>query len=131
MKTLKNTNQIAKVAFASVTFLFASLMPMQATSGETSASEMNEIQLASAELDMFNYEIEKAIAFTAPAVSDEAEAFELFVTESRLQDMFGSAAQAAAYVSPAVDDDFEVAVAMENLDSLNSEMEQSVKYIAE
>ncbi len=131
MKTLKNTNQIAKVAFASVTFLFASLMPMQATSGETSASVMDEIQVASTELAMFNNEIEKSIAFTAPAVSGEAEAFELFVTESRLEDMFGSAAQAVAYVSPAVDDDFEVAVALENLNDLNTEMEQSVRYIAE
>jgi len=129
MKTLKNLNQIAKVTFASATFLFASLMPMQAASGN--ASGMNEIQVASNELAMFNSEIEKAAEYTAPALSEKSEAFEVFVAESRLEDMFSSAAQAAAYVSPAVNEEFEVAVAMENLDSLNAEIEQSVKYVAE
>src|SRR5512133_981220 len=123
MKTLRNLNKIAKVTFASVTFLFASLMPMQATSGKNTASEMNEIQTASNELAMFNNEIERSVAFNAPAMSEKSEAFELFVAESMLDDMFTSVARDAAYVSPSVNDNFETAEAMENLDSLNAEVE--------
>jgi hypothetical protein len=130
MKTSKNLTQIAKVTFASVTFLFASLMPMQAASGKNTASGMNEIQAASNQLAMFNNEIEKAVAFNAPALSEKSEAFELFVAESMLEDMFSSIAQDAAYVSPSVNEDFEVAAAVESLDSLNAQIEQSVKYTA-
>ncbi len=130
MKTLRNLNQIAKVTFASVTFLFASLMPMQAASGKNTASEMNEINVASTELALFNMEIEKTVAFNAPALSEEAEAFEVFVAESMLEDMFSSVALNAAYVSPSVNEDLEVAAAVENLDSLNAQIEQSVKYAA-
>ena len=130
MKTSKNLNQIAKVTFASVTFLFASLMPTQAASGKNTASGMNEIQAASNQLAMFNNEIEKAVAFNAPAFSERSEAFELFVAESMLEDMFSSVAQDAAYVSPSVNEDFELAAAVESLDSLNAHIEQSVKYTA-
>ncbi len=69
MKTTKNLNQIAKVTLASVTFLFASVMPMQATSGKNTSSEMNEIQTASNSLAMYNSELEKAVAFNAPALN--------------------------------------------------------------
>lgn len=130
MKTSKNLNQIAKVTFASVTFLFASLMPMQAASGKNTASGMNEIQTASNELSMFNNEIEKAVAFNAPALSEKSEAFEVFVAESMLDEMFSSVEEDAAYVSPSVNDNFETAEAMESLDSLNAQIEQSVKYTA-
>jgi hypothetical protein len=130
MKTLKNLNQIAKVTFASVTFLIASLMPMQAASGKNTASEMNEIQTASNELAIFHNDIEKAVAFNAPALSEKSEAFEVFVAESMLEDMFSSVAQDAAYVSPSVNEDFDVAAAMESLDNLNAHIEQSVKYTA-
>jgi hypothetical protein len=125
MKTTKNLNQIAKVTLASVTLLFASLMPMQAASEKNASSEMNEIQAASNNLAMYYTELEKAVAFNAPALSEE---FEAFVAESRLNDLFSSAAQEAQYVSPAVNENFEVAVALENLDQLNSQIEQSVKY---
>jgi|WetSurMetagenome_2_1015567.scaffolds.fasta_scaffold336467_2 hypothetical protein len=128
MKTSKNLNQIAKVTFASVTFLFASLMPMQAASGKNTASEMNEIQAASNQLAMFNNEIEKTVAFNAPVEAEEYEAFELFVAESMLDDMFTNVSMDAAYVSPSVNEDFETAEAMGNLDTLNAQIEQSVKY---
>jgi hypothetical protein len=121
MKTSKNLNQIAKVTFASVTFLFASLMPMQAASGKNTASY---------HLAMFNNEIEKAVAFNAPALSEKSEAFEVFVAESMLDDMFTSVARDAAYVSPSVNEDFEIASAVDSLDSLNAQIEQSVKYTA-
>ncbi len=52
MKTTKNLNQIAAVTFASVTILFASLLPMQAASVKNSNSEMNEIKTASCQLAM-------------------------------------------------------------------------------
>ena len=130
MKTTKNLNQIAKVTLASVTLLFASLMPMQAASGKNTSSEMNEIQAASNSLAMYNTELEKAVAFNAPALSENSEEFEAFVAESRLNDLFSSAALEAQYVSPAVNENFEVAVALENLDQLNSQIEQSVKYTA-
>ena len=130
MKTTKNINQIAKVSLASVTFLFASLMPMQAASGKNTSSEMVEIQAASSSLAMYNAELEKAAAFNAPALSEKSEAFEAFVAESKLNDLFSSAAQEAQYVSPAVNESFEVAVALENMDHLTAQIEQSVKYIA-
>jgi len=130
MKTSKNLTHIAKVTFASVTFLFASLMPMQAESGKNTASAINEIQTASNELAMFNTEIEKAVAFNAPALSEKSEAFEVFVAESMLEDMFSSVARDAAYVSPSVNENLETAEAVENLDSLNAQIEQSVKYTA-
>ena len=91
---------------------------------------MNEIQTASNELAMFNNEIEKAVAFNAPDFSEKSEAFEAFVAESMLEDMFSSVAQDAAYVSPAVNENFEIAEAMQNLDNLNAQLEQSVKYTA-
>jgi hypothetical protein len=130
MKTTKNLNQIAKVTLASVTLLFASLMPMQAASGKNTSSEMNEIQAASNSLAMFNSELEKAVAFNVPALSENSEEFEAFVAESRLNDLFSSAALEAQYVSPAVNENFEVAVSLENLDQLNSLIEQSVRYTA-
>ena len=130
MKTTKNLNQIAKVTLASVTLLFASLMPIQAASGKNASSEMNEIQAASNSLAMYNTELEKAVAFNVPALSENSEEFESFVAETRLNELFSSAAQEAQYVSPAVNENFEVAVALENLDQLNSQIEQSVKYTA-
>jgi hypothetical protein len=130
MKTTKNLNQIAKVTLASVTFLFASLMPMQATSGKNTSSEMNEIQAASNSLAMYNNEVEKAVAFNAPALSENSAAFEAFVAESRLNDLFSSAALEAQYVSPSVNEDFETSVALESLNQLNAQIEQSVKYTA-
>ena len=130
MKTTKNLNQIAKVTLASVSFLFASLMPMQAVSGKNTSSEMNEIQTASNSLAMYNTELEKSVAFSAPALLENSAEFEAFVAESRLNDLFASTAQEAQYVSPAVNENYEVAVAFENLDQLNSQIEQSVKYTA-
>jgi hypothetical protein len=130
MKTLKDLNQIAKVTFASAIFLFASLMPMQAASGKNTSSDIDEIQTASNELAMFNNEIEKAVAFNAPALSEKSEAFEVYVAESMLNDMFSSVEQNAVYVSPSVNETIESAEAMENLDNLNAQMEQSVKYTA-
>jgi hypothetical protein len=47
-----------------------------------------------------------------------------------LEDMFSSVSRDAAYVSPSVNENFEVAVAVENLDSLNAQIEKSVKYTA-
>jgi hypothetical protein len=130
MKTTKNLNQIAKVTLASVTLLFASLMPMQAASGKNASSEMNEIKAASNSLAMYNTELEKAVAFNVPALSENSEEFEAFVAGSRLNDLFSSVALEAQYVSPAVNENFEVAVALENLDQLNSQIEQSVIYTA-
>jgi len=130
MKTTKNLNQIAKVTLASFTLLVATLMPMQATEGKNANSEMNEVQAASSMLAMYNSELEKAVAFNAPALSEKSEEFEAFMAESKLDDLFGSVAEVAAYVSSAVNEDFEVSVAMENMDQLNAQIEQSVKYTA-
>jgi len=127
MKTTKNLNQIAKVTFASVTFLFASLMPMQAASAKNSNSEKNEIQTASNQLAMFNMEIEKTVEFNAPVL---LENFETATAESRLEDLFVSLASEAMYTSPSVNENFEVADAMQNLDNLNSQIEESVRYTA-
>ena len=127
MKTTKNFNQIAKVTFASVTLLFASLMPMQAASVKNSNSEMNEIKAASQQLAVFNNEIEKSVEFNAPVLSEN---FETAIAESRLEDIFGSLVSAAKYTSPAVNENFEVADALQNLDNLNSQIEESVRYTA-
>jgi hypothetical protein len=130
MKTTKNLNQIAKVTLASVTLLFASFISMQANSGKNTTSEMYEIQAATNNLDLYNVELEKEAAFSAPALSEKSAEFEAFVAESNLNDLFTSAALDAQYVSPSVNEDFEVAVALENLDQLNTQIEQSVRYTA-
>jgi hypothetical protein len=130
MKTTKNLNQIAKVTLASVTLLFASLMPMQAASEKNAGSEMNELRAASNSLAMYNTELEKAVAFNAPALSENSVEFDAFVAESKLNDLFSSAAKEAQYVSPAVNENLEVATALENMDHLNAQIEQSVKYTA-
>jgi hypothetical protein len=130
MKTTKNLNQIAKVTLASVTLLFASLMPMQAASEKNASSEMNELRAASNSLAMYNTELEKAVAFNAPALSENSVEFDAFVAESKLNDLFSSAAKEAQYVSPAVNENLEVATALENMDHLNAQIEQSVKYTA-
>jgi hypothetical protein len=130
MKTTKNVNQIAKVTLASAIFLFASLMPMQASSGKNTSSEMNDIQAASNSLAMYNNELEKTVAFNAPALSENSVEFEAFVAETKLNDIFSTVAQEAQYVSPSVNENFDVAVAMENMDHLNAQIEQSVKYTA-
>ncbi len=64
-----------------------------------------------------------------PSIENAAE-FETFVAESRLNDLFSVAAKEAQYVSPSVNENFEVAVAFESLDQLNAQIEQSVKYTA-
>jgi hypothetical protein len=130
MKTTKNLTQIAKVTLASVIFLFASLMPMQAASGKNTSSDMNEMQAASNSLAMYNVELQKAVAFNAPALSEKSEEFEAFIAESKLNDLFSTASQDAKYVSPAVNENFEVADALANLDQMNAQIEQSVKYTA-
>jgi len=127
MKTTKNLNQIAKVTFASVTILFASLMPMQASSLKSSNSEMNEIKAAYNHLAIFNNEIENAVEFNAPVLSEN---FETVVAESRLEDIFGSLVSVAKYTSPSVNENFEVVDAMQKLDKLNSQIEESVRYTA-
>jgi hypothetical protein len=127
MKTTKNLNQIAAVTFASAAFLFASLMPMQAASVKNSSSEMNEIKAASHQLATFNNEIEKAVEFNAPVLSEN---FETATAESRLEDLFGSMASLVKYTSPAVNENFEIADALQNLDNLNSQIEESVRFTA-
>jgi hypothetical protein len=127
MKTTKNFSQIAKVTVASVTILFASLLPMQAESVKSSNSAMNEIKTASNQLALLNKEIEKAVEFNAPALSEN---FETVVAESQLEDIFSSLVSAAKYTSPAVNENLEVADAMQNLDNLNSQIEASVRYTA-
>jgi hypothetical protein len=127
MKTTKNLNQIAAVTFASVTILFASFMPMQAASLKNSNSEMNEIKAATAQLAAFNNEIEKAVEFNAPVLS---ESFETVTAESRLEDLFGSMAGLVKYSSPSVNENFEVADALQNLDNLNLQIEESVRFTA-
>jgi hypothetical protein len=127
MKTTKNVNQIAAVTFASVTILFASLLPMQAASLKNSNSEMNEIKTASCQLAAFNNEIEKAVEFNAPVLSEN---FETVTAESRLEDLFGSMASLVKYTSPAINENFEVADALQNLDNLSSQIEESVRFTA-
>jgi hypothetical protein len=127
MKTTKNVNQIARVTFAAVTILFASLMPMQAASVKSSNSEMKEIQAASSQLASFNNEIEKAVEFNAPVLSEN---FETVMAESNLEDLFGTVAGVAKYTTPSVNENFEVAEALQSLDNLNSQIEVSVMYTA-
>lgn len=127
MKTTKNLNQIAKITFASVSFLLASLLPLQAASGKNINSGMKEIQAASNQLAIFNKEIEKTVEFSAPELSEN---FETAIAESRLDDLFGTLASEAVYVSPSAHESFEVADAIQNLDNLNSQIEESVRYTA-
>jgi hypothetical protein len=92
---------------------------------------MSEIQAASNSLAMYNTELEKAVVFNAPSLSEKSEAFEVFVAESGLNDLFSVSAKETRYAAPAINEDFDVAVALDNLDQLNSQIEQSVRYTAE
>ena len=125
MKTTTNINRIDIIAFIAVIILFAFMMPLKADTGKNTNAELNEIQAASAQLAMFNNEIEKAVEFTAPALTEN---FEVMAAESRLEDLFGSVERDAVYSSPAVDDNFETATAIECLNNLNAEIEQAVRY---
>jgi hypothetical protein len=126
MKTTKNFNQIAKITFASLAVLFASLLTVKAESVKND-SEMKEITAASNQLALINNEIEKAVEFNAPVLSEN---FETAAAESRLEDLFGSLVSEARYTSPSVNEDFEIAEALVNLNNLNSQIEESVRYTA-
>lgn len=121
MKTTTNINRKDIIAIIAVIILFALMMPLNAANGK------NFRQTASVQLAMFNNEIEKAVEFTAPVLS---ESFEVMAAETRLEELFGSVARDAAYSSPIADDNFETITAIENLDILSAEIEQDVKYTA-
>jgi hypothetical protein len=127
MKTTTYNNRKDILAIIAVIILFALMMPLKAENGKNTNAEVNEIQDASAQLAIFNNEIEKAVEFTAPVLS---ESFEVMAAEIQLADVFGSIEKEAVYTSPAVDDNFETASAIENLDNLNAEIEQAVRYTA-
>jgi len=80
---------------------------------------------------MFSNELETAAAFNAPAYAENSEAFEVFVAESKLNDLFSTAVKESRYAAPSVNEDLEVEIARESLDLLNSQIEMNVKYIAE
>jgi hypothetical protein len=127
MKTTTNINRIDIIAFIAVIILFAFMMPLKAAAGKNTNAELSEIQVASEQLAMFNNEIERAVEFTAPVLSEN---FETVTTESRLEDIFGSLVSAVKYTSPSVNENLEVADAIQNLDNLNSQIEESVRYTA-
>jgi hypothetical protein len=127
MKTTTNINRIDIIAFIAVIILFAFMMPLKAATGKNTNAELSEIQVASEQLAMFNNEIERAIEFTAPVLSEN---FETVTAESRLEDLFSSVEQDAVYSSPSVNENLEVADAIQNLDNLNLQIEESVRYIA-
>jgi hypothetical protein len=127
MKTSTNINRIDIIALIAVIILFAFMMPLKAAAGKNANAELNGIEAASIQLALFNNEIEKAVEFTAPVLS---ESFEVMAAESSLEEMFVSVEQDAAYSSPAVGDNLETATAIENLDNLNSEIEKTIRYTA-
>jgi hypothetical protein len=127
MKNTANINRIDIIAFIAVIILFAFMMPLKAATGKNTNAELNEIQAASLQLALFNNELERAVEFTAPVLSEN---FEVMAAESQLEVAFGAVEQDAVYRSPAADDNFETATAIENLDNLNSEIEQAVRYTA-
>jgi hypothetical protein len=125
MKTTTSINRIDIIAFIAVIILFAFMMPLKADTGKNANDDLGELQAAFVQLALFNHEIEKAVEFTAPALSEN---FEVMAAESRLEDLFSSVEQDAAYSAPVEDENFEIATAIENLDNLNSEIEQAVRY---
>jgi hypothetical protein len=127
MKTTTYINRKDIIAIIAVIILFALMMPLKAAAGKNTNAELSEIQAASLQLAVFNSEIEKAVEFTAPVLSEN---FEVMAAESRLEDLFGSLVSAAKYTSPTVNENFEEADAMKYLDNLNSQIEESVRYTA-
>jgi hypothetical protein len=127
MKTTTYINRKDIIAFIAVIILFALMMPSKAADGKNTNAELNGIQAASVQLAMFNNEIEKAVEFTAPVLSEN---FEVMAAESQLEDMFVSVENEVAYSSPSVVDNFETTQAIQQLDNLNCEIEQAVKYTA-
>jgi hypothetical protein len=52
------------------------------------------------------------------------------VAETQLENLFGSLVNLVKYTSPSVNENFELADALQNLDNLNSQIEESVRYTA-
>jgi hypothetical protein len=127
MKTTTNINRIDIITFIAVIILFAMMMPLNASTGKNTNASLNEVQAASSHLAQFNNEIERAVEFTAPSVSEN---FDMMVAETRLDELFNSVAQDIVYNSPVMEDNFETATAIENMENLNSEIENAVKYTA-
>ena len=127
MKTTTNINRIDIIALIAVIILFAFMIPSKAVTGRNIHAGLNEVQIASMQLARFNHEIEKAVEFTAPVVS---ESFEVMAAESRLEELSVSLSQDAAYYSPVENDNFETVTAIESLDNLSAEIEQEIRYTA-
>lgn len=125
---MKTTTYITRkdiIALIAVIILFALMMPSKAANGKNTNAELSEVQTASAQLAIFNNEVEKAVEFTAPVLSEN---FDVMAAESQLEDMFVSVEKDAVYSVPVENENFETATALENLDNLNSEIEQAVRY---
>jgi len=127
MKTTTYINRKDIFAIIAVIILFALMMPLKAANGKNEGAELSKIQAASIQLALFNNEIEKAVEFTAPVLSEN---FETAIAESRLEDLIGSLVSVAKYTTPSINENFEVADAMQSLDNLNSQIEESVRYTA-
>jgi hypothetical protein len=127
MKTTTYINRKDIIAFIAVIILFALMMPLKAANSKDASTGLNEIHAASAQLALFNNEIEKAVEFNAPVLSEN---FETVNAEARLEDLAGSLVAVASYSAPSVDEDLEVADALQELDKLNAQIEESVRYSA-
>ncbi len=125
MKTTTNINRIDIIALIAVIILFAFMIPSKAETGRNIHAGLTEVQIASMQLARFNIEIENAVEFTAPVVS---ESFEVMAAESRLEELSGSFAQDAAYFSPVLQDNFETVTAIESQDNFIAEMEREIRY---
>jgi len=130
MKATMKIKKITQATIATVAFLMVLVFtPVQAASVNS-----KEVEDAANRLEAYNREVEKSISFYVPVLAETIEEYlEFEAAELRLEEAVNSFESAARYVSPAVNEnfeDFEVKEAMENLDTLNRQIENAISYQA-
>lgn len=134
MKTKMNINQIARISFASLAVFFISAVsPILANNENNTAYLNSEYRVAAERLVALNMTIEESLKFTAPAVDEDVEAYEIQAASERLENLNLTVEETIRYQASNVNEEaetYEVAVAKERLENLNLAVEQSIRFIA-
>jgi hypothetical protein len=129
MKATMKTKRNARAIAAAVALLSVLAVPVQAA-----AVNSKEVNDAVNRLEAYNNELEKAITFYVPVVTETVEEYLAFeAAEMRLEETVSNLEDAARYITPAVAEnfeDYEVKEAQENLDEVIRQIEHSIGYTA-
>lgn len=131
MKTTRNIRNFAASGLTALAIVLATTVsPLQASTGNLTGNR--EIRAAFDRLESFNQAIEASISYHVAELS-ETEAYELDIAWLRLEETANMAESAARYEAPAVAEEitgYEVNTALENLNQLNRQIVQSLRYTA-